>query len=113
MRPALQTILDQLLRESEDTRAVTLDAIGDAFGTELATPDDIELVLGALEAQGRSVAAAPTIDAQLRLRQVLVVARDLASRTGRKPTPSEIASEAGLDESSVRAALLLGRVMGR
>lgn len=113
MRPTLAAIVEALLARSEDTRSVTLDEIGEAFGIELASPDDVEQVLVALEASGRSVAATPTVDATARLRQVLVAARTLATRTGRKPTPGEIAQEAGLDVGSVHAALLLGRVMGR
>ena len=113
MRPALAAIVEVLLARSEDARRVTLDEIGEAFGAELASPDDIEVVLDALEASGREVASAPTVDATARLRLVLVSARALAIRTGRKPTPAEIAQEAGLDVRDVHAALLLGRVMGR
>ncbi len=113
MRPALQTILDALLVASEDARTLSLDAIGEAIGTEVASADDVDAMLAALASQGRSIVSPPSGDMPARLRRVLAAARELAARSGRKPSPAEIAQETGLEEGAVRAALMLGRVMGR
>jgi hypothetical protein len=113
MRPELETVVAALLARSEDHRTVTLDEVGDALGTEVASADDVDAILLALEAAGRSIVSTPGGDPKERLRSVLGAARDLQARTGRRPTPVEIAQETGLDESAVRAALMFGRVMGR
>jgi hypothetical protein len=113
MRPALEVVVATLLARSEDGRTVTLDEVGDALGTEVATADDVDAILTRLEAAGRTIAPLPTGDPKERLRVVIAAARLIEARTGRKPTPAGIAQETGLDVGAVRAALMLGRVMGR
>src|SRR5688572_20205385 len=111
MRAALQRVLDGLIASSEARGTVSLDEIGEALGTEVASADDVDAILAALEARGRTVVSPSAGDMKAHLRDVLAAARAIATRTGRKAKPAEIAQETGLAESSVRAALMLGRVM--
>lgn len=113
MRPELEAIVESLVVQGETSRSLTLDEIGEALGTTVASADDVDAMLTALEAAGRVILSPETGDATGRLRQVLGAARDLRARNGRRPTPAEIAEQTALPVGSVRAALLLGRVMGR
>lgn len=113
MRPSIERILQALLVNSESSRVVTLDEMGEALGTEVASADEVDALIAQLEAKGRVVTSPPEGDVQERLRRVLQAARELRGVLARKPTPPEIADRTGLDESAVRAALMLGRVMGR
>jgi len=113
MRPELEAIVVGLFAQSETSRSLTLDQIGEALGITVASADDVDAMLTALEAKGLAIVSPETGDATGRLRRVLGAARDLHTRTGRRPTPAEIAEETAFPIGSVRAALLLGRVMGR
>ena len=110
--PDLQTIIDRLLADSADTCQVTLDAIGDAIDTRPTSADEVGRLLEALEEAGRTIVEPPH-DGPRDLARVLLAVRSLKIRLGRNPILAEIAIEAGLPLGTVRAALLLGRVMGR
>ncbi len=109
----LRTALDALLANSEDSRRVTIDAIGDAVGTTAVDATQIDALLGALEAAGRTIDAPSGAQGVATLRKVVPVARAIARARGRTARVAEIAAEAGLSEDEVRRALLLARVMGR
>jgi hypothetical protein len=114
MRPELRELVDALLKASEDSREVTLDALGDAIGTRAVTHDEIDAMIGALEAQGRRVVGASGAgEGEARLRAVVAAARDLRASLGRTPTAREIADKTGLDLDAVKHALALARVMQR
>ncbi len=112
MNDRLRRLLDALVEKSRPTGQVTLDEIGDALGTDAYNSVEIGWLLDALEERLRIVVS-PAGNAAADLRKVLAAARVLTERSGRKPTTEELAAETGLTESAVRAALLLGRVMGR
>lgn len=109
--PDLQTIIDRLLADSADTGQVMLDAIGEILGTRPTSADEVGAILEALEAAGRTIVEPPH-DGPRDLARVLIAVRVLRVRLGRNPILAEIAVEAGLPLGTVRAALLLGRVMG-
>ncbi len=108
----LVPVFERLLAQSTDTRRVTLDEIGDALGVISVSTSDVDLLLWALEEEGRAVVGPEGQRGVKNLQKVLPAARALA-RSGRPPTPQEIARETGLTEEEVRHALALGRVMGR
>lgn len=110
----LREALDRLLRESEDARRVDLDAIGDAIGTGAVDVAQIEAILDALEANGRTIVASSGGGTGIaNLKRVIPAARALGSELGRPARVSEIAERAGMPDGDVRHALLLAKVMGR
>lgn len=114
MTPAeIEAVVAKLLAESEDTREVELDRIGEAIGFAVAGSDDVERVLEALEKQGRRVVAPEGGGGERKLGRVLEAARDLRTKLGRTPRASEIAAAAGISEEDVKHALDLARVIGR
>jgi len=113
MRPELLSIRDALLEASAETRAISLDAVGEAIGTRAVAPDEIEALLASLEASGRTILGPEGGGGEARLKAVLTAARALGPELGRKPTIAEIATRAGLSEEQVRHALALARVMQR
>jgi hypothetical protein len=113
LRPELLRIVDALLASSEDSRTVSLDALGEAIGARAVTQDEIDGVIAALESAGRKVGDEAGPQGESRLRLVLETARALKAELGRAPTAPEIAARAGLSEDAVRHALALVRVMQR
>lgn len=114
MTPAeLEAVAARLLAESEDTREVNLDQIGEALGLAAAGADDVDALLSRLEGAGRRVVAPAGGDGERKLAQVLAAARSLRTKLGRTPKPLEIAAATGLTEADVRHALGLAKVMGR
>lgn len=113
LRPALRIILDRLLAASVDARIVSLDAIGEAIGTSAVTADDIDALVSALEAEGRTVGEPEAALGTQRLAAVLTTARALAKELGRTPTRAEIAGRAEMTEDAVRHALELAKIMQR
>jgi hypothetical protein len=95
--PSLVSVAARLIAESEDSKQVTLDAIGDAIGV----------------IAGRKVVGPEGARGVGNLQRMMPAARTLATRLGRAPTLAELAAETGLAEEDVRHALALGRVMGR
>ena len=113
LRPDLAPVLARLLADSERTRRVTLDELGEAIGVIAVSIDDVDALLTALEAQGREVVGPEGARGVGNLQQVLPAARALAASLGRRPTLAELIEKTGLNEADVRHALALGRVMGR
>jgi hypothetical protein len=111
--PALAPVLARLLADSEGTRKVTLDDVGEAIGIIAVSTDDVDALLTALEKAGRTVVGPVGARGVQNLRRVLPAARALAASLGRPPSLAELAEKTGLSEDDVRHALALGRVMGR
>ncbi len=109
----LEPVLARLLADSEGSRSVTLDEVGDAVGVVPVATDDVDALLAALERAGRAVVGPHGQRGVGNLQRVLPAARNLAASLGRPPTLAELAAETGLTEEDVRHALALGRVMGR
>jgi hypothetical protein len=114
MLPAkLEPIFAHLLSNSADSRRLTLDEVGEAIGVVAVSTDDVDVLLAALEKEGREVVGPEGARGVGNLRQVLPAARALTRSLGRAPTFAELAKQTGLSEDDVRHALALGRVMGR
>jgi len=111
--PRLEPVLARLLADSEGSRKVTLDDVGEAIGVAAVSTDDVDALLTALEKAGRAVVGPEGARGVGNLRRVLPAARALAASLGRAPTPAELAQKTGLSEDDVRHALALGQVMGR
>lgn len=87
---------------------ITLDQIGEAIGTRLATPPEIEAIIDALEKKGRKVVTPRGGEGELHLKKVLDARRALG-----KASIADLAAHTGLTESEVRHALELAKVMQR
>jgi hypothetical protein len=109
----LREVLARLLANSEDSRRVSLDTIGDELGTAAIDSTQIDQLLTDLEAAGRTIDPPTGASGVAALRKVGAAARALAKEHGRTARVPEIAERAGLTEDEVRRALLLARVMGR
>lgn len=111
--PHLRTALDDLLKQSEDARKVTLDQIGEALGATAVDATQIDALLTALEDEGRTIVAPTGQNGVAALMKILPAARALGTELGRTARVNEIAERTGMTEDAVRAALLLARVMAR
>jgi hypothetical protein len=78
----------------------------------MASHDDVDAIMHALDAHGRRVVAPEGGGGEARLRIVLATARALVADAD-KPTVAAIAARSGLTEDEVRHALALARVMQR
>ena len=113
LRAELTAILDALVAASGDSRAISLDAIGDAIGARAVSYPEIDAMISALEARGYDVVASENPRGEQHLREVLAAARALSSETGRRPNLHEICERSGLPLEQVKHALMLARVMQR
>ena len=113
MRGELASVVAKLLAESERSREVTLDAIGDAIGTRAASAEDVDGILRELESHGRRIVGPEGGSGEAHLKTVLLTARSLVAELGRKPTIAEISERAAMPEADVRHALFLSRIMQR
>lgn len=113
LRQPLRDALAVLLAASADSRAVTLDELGDALGTLAVSTDEIDAMITALEAAGRSVDSARGGHGEASLHVVLRTARELKGELGRNPSSQEISTRAGLPMDRVLHALRLAKVMAR
>lgn len=111
--PRLGRIVAELLATSERSRKVSIDAIGEAFGLSAASSTDVDLVMTALEAKGRSIVAPTGGDGPERLREVLIAAKALQTELGRAPRADEIATRANMPTDRVWRALAFAKVLGR
>jgi len=109
----LAPALARLLADSDASRSVTLDEVGEAVGLVAVSTDDVDALLAALEKAGREIVGPEGARGVGNLRRVLPAARALTASLGRPPTLTELARETELSEDDVRHALALGRVMGR
>lgn len=110
MRPLVANIVHSLLKL--DGRVISLDSIGDAVGSAPVTPNDIEEIFQALEAEGRQIERA-TVSVREHLGAVLAEARRLRQINNSSPSVQAIADGTGLGVGAVRAALLYASVLGR
>ena len=113
LRTELRAIVDAVVAASVDSRAITLDAIGDAIGTRAVTAEEIDAILETLEQAGLCVVSPEGGSGEARLKAVIAAARVLASELRRAANVPEIAARAGLTVDEVRHALALARVMQR
>jgi hypothetical protein len=111
--PSLREVFASLLAASEQTRVVELDAVGEALGVLAVSYDEIDALISALEAAGRSVQGPLGGGTEGRLKRVVEASRALSQENGRRPTLREVALRADLSEEQVRHALALLRVMQR
>jgi 2-hydroxychromene-2-carboxylate isomerase len=113
LRSELQAIVDDLLAASAASNEVALDAVGQAIGTRAITPVEIDAMLAALEAKGRTIAGPHGGAGEEHLKAVVAAARSLAAELGRPASVEQIAIRAGLSTDEVRHALALLKVMQR
>ena len=113
LRPELKVIVERLLQSSLHSGEVTLDAVGEALGVRAVTVDEVDTMILALEAAGRSVVGAGELQGEASLRAVISSIRALSGSLGRRPNPAEIAAHAGLTPEQVRHAEFVARVMQR
>src|SRR5947209_18775311 len=109
LRKDLREIVDALLAKTPRGAAITIDALGEAIGTRVASGDDVDAMMRALEDEGRTIAAPEGQHGVKRLRAVLDAARALRAELGRTPTRDEIAARAGVDADAVSHALELAK----
>ena len=113
LRSTLQRIVDGLLARFPEGSRVSLDEVGDALGATAASQEEIDTMLQAIEAAGRSVGEPEGRHGETSLRIVLEAARALRLETGRAPTATQIADRSGLAVERVRHALALARVISK
>ena len=111
-RVELDLALSRLLTQSERSLLVTLDEVGEALGTLSVSTDEIDALLSALEAAGRSVVGPTGEGAERLLARVVRGARELRAG-GERPTLARVAEQAGITREQALAALALLRVMQR
>ena len=111
LRPELLAVAERLLAQGGD--AVSLDQIADALESLLVDSDEIDALFTWLEERGRTIGDTQPGPASAALPQVLTAARALRTALGRVPTPTEIATHAGLSEGAVRRALLFAKILQR
>jgi hypothetical protein len=110
MRPTIAAILESLLKRQE--QVLSLDAVGEAVGTEPIAPGEVEELFQALENAGRQIGAV-TPNVRQHLALVLREARRLRLKQHSTPDIVAIAAATGLAAGEVRAALFYASVLGR
>ena len=90
LRKELRAIVDRLIATSEASRQVSLDALGQAIGIQSISYAEIDAMISALEARGRTVEAASGGRGEEYLRLVVPAVRSLSSELGRRPSPSVV-----------------------
>ncbi|MFO0644381.1 MAG: sigma-70 domain-containing protein [Polyangiaceae bacterium] len=116
MRPALTLVLHALLEETRapGARLLSLDRVAEAIGTVAVSADEVEVLVSALEAEGRTVVDADDVRSPKDdLALVLPAARALSKELGRKPTVAELAERTGISAEAVGRALRFAEVMAR
>jgi hypothetical protein len=111
--PKLAEVASRLLADSEASRTVSLDEMGDAIGVLPVSTEDVDALMTVLERAGRRIVGPEGARGVGNLRRVMPAARALRAKLGRAPTIAELAAETGIGTDDVRHALALGRVMGR
>jgi hypothetical protein len=113
LRTELEEIVELLLRESEASGQVALDQIGDAVGARAVSYVDVDAVISALEAAGRTVEAGAKPRGEEHLQLIIRSIRELSTELGKRPTQQQIADRTGLTQAEVSHALQLARIMQR
>ena len=107
-------MLERLLENSARSQTVTLDEIGETLGALPVSVADIEALLSALEAAGRTIVGPEEPRLEKNLGRVIAAARALRSEAQGKPLAvAAVAERAGLSIEDVLGALSLLRVMQR
>jgi hypothetical protein len=110
LRPDLQRLFEAIMKAHP--KGLTLDELSDELASEPVGYAEIDELIGALEDAGVDLSAEPPARAE-DLGKVLAAVRAHTSATGKRPTPAEIATRAGLTPAEVMRALRFGRSMGR
>lgn len=113
LRAPIADVVARVLQQSEDSREVTLDEIGDALGVLAVSADEIDAIMTALESAGRRIVGPEEAQGESRLMTVVATARALRDELGRTPRTDEIAARASMPLEAVRHALSLARIMQR
>lgn len=113
LRTELDQVVAQLLQESEASGHVSLDQIGDAIGARAVSYVDVDAVIAALEAAGRTVEAGAKPRGEEHLQLIIRGIRELSTQLGRRPTQQELVERTGLSQAEVSHALQLARIMQR
>jgi hypothetical protein len=87
--------------------------LGDAIGVRSVSTEDIALLFDALEERGIAVSAPRGLPLEACLGRVVTASAALQRSHGRRPTLAEVAAHAELNETDVRHALALLRIMQR
>ena len=87
--------------------------MGEAIGARAITSEEIDAMITALEAAGRTIVGPEGGAGEAQLKAVVAAARSLGPELGRKPSVAEIAARAGISDEEVRHALALLKVMQR
>jgi hypothetical protein len=109
-------LLEEMLREYPVGRVISLDDFADRVAPHGLDSDQIDALLGALEAADREVhggASTDPKDLPATLGEVLAHARRFVEEHGRRPSADELAAYAGLSPSAVKRALAFGRSIAR
>ncbi|MCH2108970.1 MAG: hypothetical protein MK135_06545 [Polyangiaceae bacterium] len=91
---------------------ISIDALGEAIGTDQASYEEIDALIHWLEEQGHEVGDATGASLKEALQRVLMMARKLKSE-GREASQQAIATELGITPREVRVALLYAEVLAR
>jgi DNA-binding MarR family transcriptional regulator len=113
LRAELQQVLEELLRQNEPSKPISLDSIGDAIGHRAVSYVEVDAMIEALEAAGREVESGEAPRGEQDLQAVVLSIRHLSVELGRRPNQAEIAEHAGLTLARVTHALWLARLMQR
>ncbi|WP_437670873.1 hypothetical protein [Sorangium sp. So ce131] len=105
MRNAIDVIVQELLRRHRPTGRVDLNDIAEVVGHRAVSYEAVEYIIDRLEAEGLRVAEPLDDDDIAVLRAVLVSARELAAKLGRKPTVVEVSQASGHAPHTVRRAM--------
>jgi hypothetical protein len=113
VRPLLESILGELLSRHRGTGRVDLNDITEVIGGRAVSYEEVDRLIGELEAAGLRVAEPLSGQDVVVMRSVIVSAHRLRARLSRRPTVDEIASECGHPPHAVRRALEHGRLAAR
>jgi hypothetical protein len=113
MRAEVRLVLKSLLARTKRGGEITLDDLGDAIGTMAITPEEIDALMTALEARGRTIGSEPGGFGEETLKRILDAARVIRDRAGRAPSAADLAKSTGLPIARVRNALALARVIAK
>jgi hypothetical protein len=112
MRPFVEAIVTELLVRHRASGRVHLNDIDEVIGNAEVSYDEVDHIVGRLEACGLAVGEPPDDAAIAVMREVLASARRLRSALDRAPTVEEIAGDSGHAEHLVRRALESARSAG-